>query len=226
MVFAQIIVKFIKMKNTFIFCLLFSVAACETIQTEPFEPAPSVETTVFDSIYTFKTPDSTAFDGLIMEKNPSPTQGWKYNGFSSALRNTELWHAKPALFVRHPGTDSSFAQLELIVLRPSGDLFTIFAISYFPLHPDSCGAILNINGKDRIKAQYFYLHPGGCNTIAHYSLDTSQTSFMKIISYDTSTKILKARFKIHLSLDKPLGDSTYTKQVFFDEGIVLAKAVN
>ena len=76
------------------------------------------------------------------------------------------------------------------------------------------------------ESDYADVLENGCATATTYYVDERYTSFIRIVDYNKDTKLLKARFKIHLKLhsidDNDVNEKDFPKEILFDDGIIYA----
>jgi hypothetical protein len=203
----------------FFFCI-WSCNRCQQENAVNELNATSPEPDSFE----FSTPDSIAFNGVVLTGvNQS---WWKYSGYAFAESDKTKWKFLPAFYHQNLGTDSVSGFIAMYEFNKNGFPIRSLKISGFPLKP---GVYFPIKHGFPTRAYDLYINyqdlNDACSGLTYYDNDPAQQSFLKIISYNSATKEVRARFMFYLKLNREVS-SEYPSRLIFDEGVVVAKCIN
>jgi hypothetical protein len=198
--------------NVFIYCQHFKIS--DDVLTN----ATNVEHS--SDPYRMLTPDSIAFrQNYLFKVDTSSFFNNTYCGYSTALHDSVFEETKARLHV----FGDSIGYLSLVKFNGSGKQISRTVINKFKLKSGIYSDRLG-----NVKFSYSDLFDECIPRTFYYpdTLDVNKVSFFKIISYDTTTGILKGRYRMHLrnySLDKQY---PYPETKLIDDGVVLVKRIN
>lgn len=173
-------------------------------------------------IFELPTPDNLAFENVEYSK---------MNNESSAIRNGQKWKAK---FVVIPGFYENLPNSGIISFgvfdSVTNSLIEELNLSILDLYKfGENQGVKNLNTYTKCCntsfASFHFSAENGCSTYATYLIDATSNSFVRVVAYDPSNKILKLRFRLCFKLksndsnflDHPL---TFPEKLIFDDGVL------
>jgi len=185
-----------------------------------------------DQVFELPTPDNLAFTDTVLTKGKGNNGLAKYNGYGKAIKNGLEWKGGCIFKILDPPLNNihkvaiSFVVFDKITNVQKQDLSIILVEDL------EIGKNINIKEYNFHKtmnidyARYADVLEDGCATATTYHVDERYTSFIRVVDYNKDTKLLKARFKIHLKLhsidDNDVNEKDFPKEIIFDDGIIYA----
>lgn len=184
-----------------------------------------------DQVFELPTPDYLAFSDTVLTKGCANNGLAKYNGYGKALKNGIDWKAGCIIkTVNKFKYNQDTCWISLIVFHQSSNRMIQrinFSIVDFEIGKNiKLKKIDYSNNVIQNRANYYDLIQDGCSFSSIYLVDENATSFIRIVDYNKETKLLKARFKLHLKLDYfdivNAKEKNPPKEIIFDDGVVYA----
>lgn len=174
-----------------------------------------------DSIYFLETPDSIAFNGLSLDR--SKIYDYEVLGIATARNKKTLLSFGPHVYHRNLFTGFLLFNYEkLDSFESELTISTNIPIKEGVFDPEKLNEmgnglyfIVNVN---KIRDDVGY---------ATYKLDYSKSpNFLRVVSYDKNTKILKARFRFSFVLDTKNTSEYLVDKFIWDDGILYTKIID
>lgn len=211
MLFRLLILSFVS------FSVTFTNAQPEILKGETLNSAKRVD----DYRYFLETPDSIAFVGLNLDKGK--IYDYEISGIATARNKKALLSFGPHVYHRNLFTGFLlFGYEKLDSFESELTISTNIPIEEGIFDPEK----LDEKGNDL----YFTVNVNKIRDdvgYASYKLDFSKSpNFLRIVSYDKNTKILKARFRFSFVLDTKNTSEYLVSNFILDDGILFTKIID
>lgn len=184
-----------------------------------------------DQVFELPTPDYLAFTDTVLTKGKGNNGLAKYNGYGKAIKNGLDWKSGCIFQLKNKSPNSQdTCWISLLVFHKTTNvIIQSLGISLIDFEIGK-----NIILENELKSKQLFQNESdyadvlenGCATATTYYVDERYTSFIRIVDYNKDTKLLKARFKIHLKLhsidDNDVNEKDFPKEILFDDGIIYA----